>query len=217
MPLARIITWSETCGQQLALDLVARGYAVEVVAPDSVPDNFADLVLRVGEDSGKLVASVEAHNGGRTASLDFVHHLRVPLADSRMPANVEVVCLSGGPASLEAGSSTEQVPLSADVPPLGIKAASPQQPSLSAARPDSDDPVPAISERSRLVETASLARTSVASVKGPTISPRQAVRLNRPSAWQWRAALATACMVSLALALALGDAASKKLPLRFRR
>ncbi len=82
MALARIITRSQACSRELALDLLSRGYAVEIVSPDSVPDNIADLELRVEEDPGnQLVASVEAHNGARSASLDFVHHLKVPMAD----------------------------------------------------------------------------------------------------------------------------------------
>ncbi len=215
MPMARIITRSETCGQQLALDLVARGYAVEVVTPDSVPDKFADLELRVEENSEKLVASVEAHNGGRSASLDFVHHLRAPLADfePRTPESVEVVYLSGEPVSVGAGPSPKQVPLLAKVSTPEIKAASAPAPSLSAAPPKSDsadpfpvDPVPANSGRSRLVETAVVARTHVACTNGPRtiISPKPAVRRNQPSAWQLRTTLATAGMLSLALVLALG-------------
>jgi hypothetical protein len=215
MPMARIITRSETCGQQLALDLIARGYGVEIVTPDSVPDKFADLELRVEENSGKLVASVEAHNGGRSASLDFVHHLRAPLADfgPRTPESVEVVYLSGGPLSLDAGPSFKQVPLLAKVPPPVIKAVSAPAPSVSAARPKSDPPdpppvapIPANSVRSRLVETVAVARTHVVSTNGARaiISPKPAVRLTRPSAWQLRTTVATAGMLALALVLALG-------------
>jgi hypothetical protein len=218
MPLARIITRSETCGRQLTLDLIARGYAVEIVAPDSVPDNFADLVLRVEEESGKLVASVEAHNGGRTASLDFVRHLRAPLAEfePRAPENVEVVYLSGEPVSLGSGLSAERVPLLAKVPPPGINVASAAALSASAAHPTSDsadafpadpfsvDPVAVNSGRLLSVETISLDRTPVASVAGPVVSPRLASPQNRPSEWQWRAALAATSTVLLALVLALG-------------
>src|SRR4029077_11508189 len=82
MPLARIITRSNPCSRELALDLLSRGYAVEIVSPDSVPDNLADLELRVEEDPGnQLVASVEAHNGERTASLEFLHYLKAPMPD----------------------------------------------------------------------------------------------------------------------------------------
>jgi len=82
MALARIITRSELCSRELSLALVARGYTVEVVTPDKVPDNTADLELRVeaGPENG-LVANVEAHDGGQTKSLEFVHHLKAPVLD----------------------------------------------------------------------------------------------------------------------------------------
>jgi hypothetical protein len=89
MALARIITRSETCSKELALDLVARGYAVEIVSPDAIPHNLADLELRVDSTRvDRLTATVEVHNGGRSASLEFLHHLKVPLADfeRRRPA-----------------------------------------------------------------------------------------------------------------------------------
>src|ERR1700729_67714 len=102
MALARIITRSQACSRELALDLLARGYAVEIVSPDRVPDNIADLELRVEEDPGnQLVASVEAHDGTRSASLAFIHHLKAPMADflRRAPETVEVVRLSEDPVS----------------------------------------------------------------------------------------------------------------------
>jgi hypothetical protein len=82
MVLARIITRSHSCSRELALDLIARGYAVEIVSPDSIPDNLADLELQVEEDHGnQLVASVQAHNVDRSTSLEFVHHLNAPMVD----------------------------------------------------------------------------------------------------------------------------------------
>ncbi len=47
MALARIITRSNARSRELALDLLARGYAVEIISPDKIPDNIADLELRV--------------------------------------------------------------------------------------------------------------------------------------------------------------------------
>src|SRR5450755_5052704 len=82
MALARIITRSHACSRELALDLLARGYAVEIVSPDRIPNNLADLELRVDAEPGdQLIANVETHAGGRPASLEFVHHLRAPMAD----------------------------------------------------------------------------------------------------------------------------------------
>ncbi len=82
MALARIITSSHACSRELALDLLARGYAVEIVPPDRIPDSLADLELRVDADPGnQLIANVKAHSGERCASIDFVHHLKAPMAD----------------------------------------------------------------------------------------------------------------------------------------
>lgn len=94
MALARIITRSHACSRELALDLLARGYAVEIVSPDAIPDNIADLELRVEEEPGnQLVATVEARHGERSASLDFVHHLRAPIADFvRRPMESRELC-----------------------------------------------------------------------------------------------------------------------------
>lgn len=114
MALARIITRSQACSRELALDLLARGYAVEIVSPDRVPDNIADLELRVEEDPGnQLVASVEAHDGTRSASLEFIHHLKAPMADflRRAPETVEVVQLSEEPVSFNIVPAIEELEL----------------------------------------------------------------------------------------------------------
>src|ERR1035441_5302962 len=59
MALARIITRSHAFSQELAFDLLARGYAVEIVSPDKRPDNMGDLELRVAAGPGdQLIASV---------------------------------------------------------------------------------------------------------------------------------------------------------------
>jgi len=80
MALARIISRSPQCSQALALDLLTRGYTVEVVSPDAIPDNFADLELRVeGDASSHLTANVAVHDGEHSTSLDFVHHLKAPM------------------------------------------------------------------------------------------------------------------------------------------
>jgi hypothetical protein len=82
MALARIISRSHQCSRELALDLLARGYAVEIVSPDAIPDNLADLELRLEADNAsQLSASVEAHSGVHAASLEFIHHLKAPMGD----------------------------------------------------------------------------------------------------------------------------------------
>jgi hypothetical protein len=82
MALARIITRSQACSRELALDLLARGYTVEIVSPDKIPDNIADLELRVDAGPGdQLTAKVETHDGDHSSTLDFVHHLKAPMGD----------------------------------------------------------------------------------------------------------------------------------------
>ncbi len=143
MALARIITRSQPCSRQLALDLIARGYAVEIVSPDSIPDNFADLELRVEEDPGnQLVASVEAHNGERTASLEFVHYLKAPMPDfirRTPPEPHEAVHFPEPPVSFNAEQSAEDVELGADAPQLAHELA-----------PETVSPAPEIPRDSKL-------------------------------------------------------------------
>src|ERR1700687_2955792 len=117
MALARIITRSHLCSRELALDLIARGYAVEIVSPDSITDNLADLELRVEEDPGnQLVASVEAHNGERSVSLEFLHYLKAPMPDfiRRPPEAHEAVHFPEQPVRLNAEQSAEDVELPVD-------------------------------------------------------------------------------------------------------
>jgi hypothetical protein len=116
MALARIITRSHQCARELALDLLARGYAVEIVSPDKIPDNIADLELRVDAGPGdQLIASVEVHNGERSASLEFLHHLKSPMGDfvRRIPEDIETPQLSEETIGVNAGSSREDVELAA--------------------------------------------------------------------------------------------------------
>jgi hypothetical protein len=143
MALARIITRSQPCSRQLALDLIARGYAVEIVSPDSIPDNLADLELRVEEDPGnQLVASVEAHNGERTASLEFVHYLKAPMPDfirRPPPEPHEAVHFPEPPLRFNAEKSAEDVELDADAPQLAHEIA-----------PETVSPAPEIPRDSKL-------------------------------------------------------------------
>jgi len=86
MALARIITRSQACARELALDLLARGYAVEIVSPDAIPDSLADLELRVDAGPGdqltaNVTANVPTQDGNHSSSLEFLHHLRAPLGD----------------------------------------------------------------------------------------------------------------------------------------
>jgi hypothetical protein len=105
MALARIISRSQQCSRELAWELVARGYAVEIVSPDAVPDNLVDLELRVEADAAhQSAATVEARVGGHPASLAFVHRLKAPMDDSvrRPPETSEKVCFPAQPINFNA-------------------------------------------------------------------------------------------------------------------
>jgi len=156
MALARIITRSHSCSRQLAFDLIARGYAVEIVSPDSIPDNLADLELRVEEDPGnQLVASVEAHNGERTASLEFVHYLKAPMPDfirRPPPEPHKEVHFPEPPVSFNAEQSAEDVELRADAPQQVSTAVSPTAKILDDSKLDSElDRKPDSVEGARLI------------------------------------------------------------------
>jgi hypothetical protein len=156
MALARIITRSQPCSRQLALDLIARGYAVEIVSPDSIPDNLADLELRVEEDPGnQLVASVEAHNGERTASLEFVHYLKAPMPDfirRPPPEPHKEVHFPEPPVSFNAEQSDEDVELPADAPQQASTAVSPTAKILDDSKLGPElDPKPDSVEGARLI------------------------------------------------------------------
>jgi hypothetical protein len=127
MTLARIITRSQACSRELALDLLARGYAVEIVSPDKVPDNIADLELRVDIGPGdQLVANVEAHDGERTASLEFVRDLKVPMVNiaCRPPDVGEANSSSGERGDFKVTPGIGDAELIAGAPQVASRAAS---------------------------------------------------------------------------------------------
>ena len=147
MALARIITRSQACSRELALDLLARGYAVEIVSPDSIPDNIADLELRVDTVLGnQLVASVEAHDGERSASLDFLHHLKAPMVDfmRRPPEPPASAHSPKKPVSFPPGPNLEAEELPVEAPQPAPKAVSPAAEVLLAPELDRKEDAPLI-------------------------------------------------------------------------
>jgi hypothetical protein len=223
MALARIITRSHQCSRELALDLLARGYAVEIVSPDKIPDNIADLELRVEAGPGdQLIASVEAHDGDRSASLEFLHHLKSPMVDfiRRPPEPSEASHFPGEPVSFNAEHSIEDMELPLEVPQMAQETASPiaeNRNDLSSAPgfdfgADFEESARLISPLAELpslpVETPShfVADTPpvqpiVESAVTPTWEPQ---RHARSAGWFWRAALPFGCVVLLALVAGFG-------------
>jgi hypothetical protein len=219
MALARIITRSHQCSRELALDLLARGYVVEIVSPDKIPDNIADLELRVDTGPGdRLTATVAAHDGERSASLEFVHYLKAPMGDFiRRPPEPppEVVRLSEPPVRLSAEPRIEKAGLPADVPQPAQKIVSPPASVPLTRELDPEDgarltvphdpvPTPPVEPPGYFeVEDSTVVQPAVAR---PTVPrPLKSLRWRVGSAaWRWRAALMFAGVVLLAAVLGFG-------------
>lgn len=228
MALARIITRSHQCSRELAWDLLARGYTVEIVSPDAIPDNLADLELRVDADTADvLTASVQTHDGARSASLEFVHHLRSPMMDfMRKPPGVnEPVYVPVEPARSPVEqpvngsnifeirrSESEEVP--ASIPPEHLEALSLLSDRLTVFE---ESPVlpPGPEEEAPLEveQTATPALTNAHEIQEQKPANPSAASITEPSrnnsgfsGWMWRAALtfAAVLVVALALGFALG-------------
>jgi hypothetical protein len=227
MALARIITHSHPCSRELALDLLARGYAVEIVSPDAIPDDIADLELRVDAGPGdQLIASVEARAGERSASLKFVHHLKAPMVDfiRRPPERGEAVYAPEQPVSFNAEPHIEDGELLEKAPQPAPKTVSPAAEILLDPELDPKEGARLISPVEQL-PSPPLEPPSHFSVEAPTIVPpivpptiarprivrptmvrpaREPQRGDSSAGWRWRAALTFASVVLLALVLGFG-------------
>jgi len=215
------------------MDLLARGYAVEIISPDSIPNDIADLELRVDTVLGnQLVASVEAHNGERTASLEFLHQLKAPMADfiRRPPVPLESAHSPKEPVSFHAVPNVEAVELPAEAPQPAPKAVSQAADALPAPQLDREEgarlilppePLPSVPlepPSSCAVEASTIARPPVAEatlvepalvettlVEATTVQSREKPHPpDRRAGWFWRTALAFASVVLLALVLGFG-------------
>jgi len=124
MALARIITRSDTCSRELAFDLLGRGYAVEIVTPDSIPSHRADLELRVETGAGdRLTASVIARDGERSASLEFVRELKTTISDTvPAPAALETDLVARSTnAEAESSLKTLEAPVEASAAASAVR------------------------------------------------------------------------------------------------
>jgi hypothetical protein len=212
MALARIISRSPQCSRELALDLLTRGYTVEVVSPDAIPDNFADLELRVeGDASKQLTANVAVRTGDRSTSLDFVHHLKAPMVDfvRRPPETGEAVYFPDSPVSFNAEQGLFDV---VELPPK-----TPERtlaPARQALRflPDPEEAVPLITPPEQVLppaqESEEHIRTGITIVFHRSRSkPKlklKAKPANTSGGWFLRTAVGFAAVVVIAVVLGRG-------------
>jgi hypothetical protein len=213
MALARIISRSRQCSRELALDLLERGYAVEIVSPDAIPDNLADLELRVESGSDdRLTATVEAHNGSHSASLEFIHHLKKPVVDfKRRPPNssetvaaietsketaaaqfvAEPLTLPGRHSRRASDLAPSTPAVAAVLPVLRNPLTAPEQLGTAPTKPDNAGPtVKIIIPRSNIFKL----RTSISLEDRKSLSGTPSINL-----WLWRPTLSFAALVLVAL------------------
>jgi hypothetical protein len=214
MALARIITRFDVCANELSVQLIERGYVVEIVSPDSIPDHAADLELRIDSYShDQLVATVKAGDGERAPSLKFVHRLK-----SLLPESAELrkaVYSADAVVNSKSGNTDMNLDIKTDLteekcPPM-------VRPSITFSN-DRPQPVrastPAINPRTTTVEPATFLLAAASALPAetapvPDLGPRLVLplrkrRLRGPANFYAGAALTFAAIVLLALALSFG-------------
>ena len=212
MALARIITRSDAYSRELTLDLLARGYAVEIVSPDKIPDNIADLELRVDAGPGdQLIASV------------VIRRSPEPREATRIPEE---------PVSFHAEPGIEDVELPGALPQLAPQTFSVAAETLHEPEFDAEEgarrispldtfpswpvepPIPSAEENSTIEQVAMRPTIVRPTMVGPTTVPptREPQPFHRPPGWFWRAGLTFASVMLLALVLAFGMRRSGKAP-----
>jgi len=227
MALARIISRSHECSRELALDLLARGYTVEIVSPDAVPDNLADLELRVDSDSADVLkASVATHDGARSTSLDFVHHLKAPMGNfiRRPPERRESSSVPSEPVQTipNYNGTDESIvetrvadhrsvaepaePVLLFVQRVEVQEVEAQRAEVARAARESvrisdEISVPVLSFQP--IQEPEPKIIPVAATVNPTAQPAPRI-WNSPPTWIWRSAMGFAGVVLVALALGMG-------------
>lgn len=207
MALARIITRSHQYAQQLALDLLARGYAVEIVSPDATPSGPADLELRVvaggAEAAGQVTEGREPDKKSR--SIEYLQRLKPMMADllRKWPTSEEKV--SGKDAGFSFNAEQQEtgdveLPSAADQPSA--------QHELSAQPTHIEEPV--FADSARLISPPAPPKPaspslSVFSITGEPIvwEESETERGNRSEVWFWRAAVGFASVALLILVLGM--------------
>lgn len=223
MALARIITRSHQYAQQLALDLLARGYAVEVVSPDAIPTGPADLELRVEAYGTEMQGQItEVRERGKPAkSLEYLQRLKPMMADllRKWPANIDS---KPGPEKRPEfnfnaeGEQTDDLELPSTGHRRESESAELTRPAhMSSKEPDIESarlisPMSPVSQP----KPSTAASSSIFSITGEPISwdDSQPERGGSSEVWFWRAAVGFACMALLTLVLGMALRKSPSAP-----
>lgn len=225
MALARIITRSHQYAQKLALDLLARGYAVEVVSPDAIPTGPADLELRVeayGTEGQGQVTEVR-EQGKPAKSLEYLQRLKPMIADllRRWPANIDSKPGFKDKPDFNFNAEGQQTD-DLELPSTAQRRESESAELRSPAHTSSKEPD--FAERARLISPISPASqpkpsappSSIFSITGEPISwdDSQPERSGSSEVWFWRAAIGFACMALVILLLGMALRKSPAAPAR---
>jgi len=210
MALARIITGSQAYSRELTPYLLARGYGVEVVSPDKIPDTVADLEIRVDDGPGdQLTASV------------VIRRSPEPRAATRIPEE---------PVSFPAEPGVEEVELPAALPQLAPETISVAAETLHQLEFDAEEgegrisprdtflslpvepPIQTAEENSTIEQVATRPTMLGPTMLGPTMVPptREPRPFHRPAEWFRHVGLIFASVILLAAVLGLGMRRSGK-------
>jgi hypothetical protein len=205
MALARIITRSHAFSQELAFDLLARGYAVEIVSPDKIPDNIVDLELRVDAGPGdQLIASVvirrspEPREATHFPEEPVSFHAELGIEDVDLPAALPQLA----PETLSVAAETLHEPEfdaeagACRISPLDTFPSWPVEP-----------PIPSAEENSTIEQVAMRPTMVGSTMVPPTQEPQP---FHRPAGWFWRARLTFTSVMLLAVVLGFGMRRSGK-------
>ena len=195
MAFARIITRSHQYAQQLALDLLARGYTVEIVSPDAIPNTPADLELRVEAAAPEAQGQIsEIHEGKQARSSEYLQKLKPMMADllRKWPAGKKSEGENDGDAfsfNAEPDGADEM-----ELPPVQLERRS--------------EPAPPEFESTALISPPAAKKSESAfSLTGEPLmwSESETERGGRSEVWFWRAAVgfAGAALLILVLGIAL--------------
>ena len=198
------------------MDLLARGYAVEIVSPEAIPANPADLELRVEAAATEAQGQVtNIREQGKSKSIEYLQRLKPMMADllRKWPANEAKQVGSDKNAEFNFNAEAE---CSED---LELPSNDDRRHSEPAQTSSLE---PQLAESARLVSPVSRANkqkpatadSSIFSITGEPISwdESEPERSGSSEVWFWRAAVGFACVALVILVLGMALRKSPSIP-----